>query len=95
MGGHHSSTEQFNESNWKEISSPFSEIIQYENNSDHNIHIERHHIRTTSEPEFDKIKEISFIRKHNPRWVAALYFQEEEPQDKEFCVSKYEASLFL
>lgn len=27
--------------------------------------------------------------------MAALYFQEEESQDTEFCVSKYEASLFL
>jgi hypothetical protein len=77
------------------VSSPFSEVVQYENCTDHSIHIERHRIRTTSKEEFDSIREFAFIRKHNPRWVAVIYFLEEELENSEFCASKYEASLFL
>jgi hypothetical protein len=68
--------ERFDPSNWRQISSLGGEIVQYENNSDKNIHIEKHHIETINNDEYEKIKEFSYIRKNNPRWVSALYFEE-------------------
>jgi hypothetical protein len=70
-------------------------MVQYENTNDRNIHLERHHIQTVSEDEYDHIKEIAFIRKNHPRWVSALYFEDKESEEKEFCASKYEAFLYL
>ena len=59
------------------------------------MHIERHLVSTVSQDEYDHIRELSFVRKNNPKWVSALYFEERKSEQAEFCASKYEAYLYL
>ena len=92
MGNSQPDPEAFSPEEWLQVSQLSANFVLWENKAHRNFHVEEHKIYTVDKNELNQELDLYYRRKNHPRWVAALYFKEENSD--EFCVSKSVAHVF-